>query len=154
MPTLNPDQFFHGTSASLASGDEVKPAQTLGMDASPWRDVHDHPGEVWKREKVFSTHSEARAWGWANASASHTGHQPVVYEVAPSADVSQTAPDEHASATATVKRRIDIPPPTNGPRQGTLPGGDRWDSYEDLGRHSDPEAVKTVRSRSRQGRLF
>lgn len=136
MPELNPQQFFHGTSAALEPGDRLQPAAELGMAHSPHRDMYDRPEHAWRRSKVFMSQDENHAWGWAQHSASLTGRQPAVYEVSPSSDVEghRHGAPEHFASSATVKRRIDIPPPTDGPRQGQLFGAERWDSYEDKSR--------------------
>lgn len=103
---LNPQQFFHGTTANLEIGDEVVPGAEIGKWNYPWMDEE-------RNKKVYVAPDEAEAWHWAGGDrdAGTKGRQ-VVYRVQPHATPVRTGEygDEHTTTRATVVDRIDIPP--------------------------------------------
>lgn len=135
MPSLNPRQFFHGTTQKFEPGDMLRPSTETGMRIhSPEHTPDDEYGEDVTR--VFSTADERDAWAFAvsardasNETVRVPGPQgvygvprptkrPYVYEVEPGGSVQSreqegmpNTPSETLSDTARVVRRLDSPPP-------------------------------------------
>ncbi len=109
---LQPQQFFHGSSADLNEGDVVRPASEVGRK--------NYPGlQSWRHKEVWATNSEADAWDWGHMGGRHQEVRPTVYQVEPIDPPTKrrhlgggpTRGAEFTMGAARVIGRIDIPPP-------------------------------------------
>ena len=135
MPSLNPRQFFHGTTQKFEPGDVLRPSTETGVRVhSPEHTPDDEYGE--DSTRVFSTADERDAWAFAVSARAASNEtftvgspagmslhrrptkRPYVYEVEPEGSVRSREQEgmpntqsETLSDTARVVRRIDAPPP-------------------------------------------
>lgn len=145
MASLNPKQFFHGTTAKLEPGDVLRPGLDVGIHRHSPDLEGDDPDEP-DLSRVFSTQDEGDAWAFAINASDYSLYEnnrefqdrPYVYEVEPQGRVTgreelelPNARYETMSDTAVVKSRVDIPKPNSnlfhgqqtGPAvQGVIPG--------------------------------
>lgn len=101
---LQPGQFFHGTTADLAEGDEVLPASKVGRGRgkSVWLATHPDSAESWAHARAARDgHSETEPDGWT----SRTTVPVHVYEVAPHG-LKQDRNGWHKADKAVVTRRL------------------------------------------------
>lgn len=160
---LNPDQFFHGTTAAVKDG-MVRPANAVDKNPSEWS--MGDPGDMSEGDHAFAVRgSEYYAWHAAH-NFHNNGRRPRVYEVDPAKDMKpgpwnkehpdflehndldsashpddiQDAMDHHQDEWASktgfrVRKRIDIMPG----RQGTF-SEVNWNKYKSVGARFGPDA--------------